>query len=48
MVAERPKERTTLRAGRVVDLYFANGTWRQVTYRVREAAPIGAAVDPAR
>jgi hypothetical protein len=43
-VAERPEERTTARAGRVVDLYFANGTWRRVTYRVRAAYAAGGIV----
>jgi hypothetical protein len=44
VVAERPPERTTLRAGRAVDLYFANGTWRRLIYHVRAAYASGVLV----
>jgi hypothetical protein len=37
VVAERPPDRSTLKAARIVDLYFAKGTWRRVIYRVRAA-----------
>jgi hypothetical protein len=41
-VAERPPERSTLKSGRIVDVYLASGTWRRVIYRVRGAHAAGA------
>jgi hypothetical protein len=43
-VSERAPERSTLRAGRIVDVYLPNGTWRRLAYRVRAAYAAGALV----
>jgi hypothetical protein len=43
-VAERPPDRSPVKSGRIVDLYFANGTWRRTVYRVRGAHAAGALV----
>jgi hypothetical protein len=43
-VSEPPPNRPTLRAARIVDVYFANGTWQRLLYRVRAAHAAGALV----